>query len=127
MMILSPGFAVTVFLEPRSWCILLDMRMFCPVLPGLPPCIPYGLKALRSESMESVTVRRNSISRMIPSPPLKSPSPPDCLRRENSRSTTGYLFSNISGSVMRVFVMWVCTPDRPCHDGPAPAPPAMVS
>jgi len=35
--------------------------------------------------------------------------------------------SMISTSVMRVFVMCVCTPDRPCHVGPAPAPPAMVS
>jgi len=29
--------------------------------------------------------------------------------------------------VMRVLVMWLCTPERPCQPGPAPAPPAMVS
>ncbi len=30
-------------------------------------------------------------------------------------------------TVMRVFVMCVCTPLRPCQLGPAPAPPAIVS
>ena len=35
--------------------------------------------------------------------------------------------SQASGSVMRVLVMCVCTPDRPCQLGPAPAPPHTVS
>lgn len=38
-----------------------------------------------------------------------------------------HLFSRISGSVMRVLVMWLWTPLRPVQPGPAPAPPATVS
>lgn len=44
-----------------------------------------------------------------------------------TRQHTGYLRSRISGSVIRVLVMCVCTPLRPFHVGPAPAPPAIVS
>lgn len=52
------------------------------------------------------------------------PNPP---RPASCPAGTAHLLSRISGSVMRVLVMWLCTPLRPCHPGPAPAPPATVS
>eukprot|EP00953_Heterococcus_sp_UTEX-ZZ885_P005348 3353-Heterococcus_DN1.PRE.7 len=45
---------------------------------------------------------------------------------ENFLSRSGHLLSNVSGSVIRVLVICVCTPLQPCHVGPAPAPPAIV-
>lgn len=47
---------------------------------------------------------RKTMCRITPSPPLCMPSPPDPGRKLNCFNNTGYRFSNISGSVMRVFV-----------------------
>lgn len=52
-------------------------------------------------------------------------APPNPLAGSPARAA--HLLSRISGSVMRVLVMWLCTPLRPCQPGPAPAPPATVS
>ncbi|KAF9423407.1 hypothetical protein HW555_001216 [Spodoptera exigua] len=46
------------------------------------------------------------------------PLPPDPGLRENLVTSMGYRRSTISTSVMRVFVMWVCTPPEPCQPGP---------
>lgn len=118
------------------------------------PWRPYGRKARRSVSTDSSASSRKSSSRTTPSPPRKRPRPPDpCLSSKRRRMTgylrgpggserstrarapaprpgrarTTHLLSRISGSVMRVLVMWLCTPLRPCQPGPAPAPPATVS
>ena len=51
-------------------------------------------------------------------------------RSKTKRKTTTkdpHLLSRISGSVIRVFVMCVCTPLVPSKKGPAPLPPAIVS
>ncbi len=65
--------------------------------------------------------------RRAPSPPCHCPAPPEPRRMLNSSSTTGYRSSRISGSVMRVLVMWVWMALVPSKPGPAPVPPQMVS
>mmetsp|Transcript_20861 Transcript_20861/g.53060 ORF Transcript_20861/g.53060 Transcript_20861/m.53060 type:complete len:238 (+) Transcript_20861:40-753(+) len=129
MISLSPASNLTVALPPRFTVRPLVARTsrLRPGAPGLPPSSPNGAVARRSDRMPAVSGRRASSSLTTPSPPRHLPSPPDPGRSAKRRSTTGYLRSSTSGSVMRVFVMCVCTPLRPCHPGPAPAPPAMVS
>ena len=65
---------------------------------------------------------------LSPAGPAPAPPGPTAQPRRTPRPTPSrHLLSRISGSVMRVLVMWLCTPLRPCQPGPAPAPPATVS
>lgn len=138
-MMRSPGCILTVFLPPKliqrssqpfplpSFFGIFRIQKFCPHWASSPPSRPYGRYTLRSERMETCTGIRNSISLMTPSPPWCWPLPPDPFLMLNSRSNTGYRRSKTSASVIRVLVMCVCTPGVPCHSGPAPLPPAIVS
>jgi len=71
-----------------------------------PEAVPRGANTLRSESTDTVIGVRNSRTRRNPFPPVCSPNPPLPTLVENSRNTTGNRRSRISGSVMRVLVMW---------------------
>ena len=87
----------------------------------------YSLKRHdTSDKIETCMGSKNSISRTAPSPPCHFPTPADPLRSPNWCNMTGYLLSRISTSPIRVLVMCVWTPSVPCHEGPAPEPPAIV-
>lgn len=93
-----------------------------PVTPPAAPRAPRAptqLEALKDHGVPGWGGHRRwghggSVRRQGPgSPPRAPPGAHRCSR--------------ISGSVMRVLVMCVWTPLRPCQRGPAPAPPATVS
>jgi hypothetical protein len=97
---LSPTFHPVLHRPPMLTKVPFSRtRRFRPQLPGSPPSKPYGCRTRRSLNMLTVSGRRGSNSRTTPSPPLCFPLPPLPFRIENSRSTTGYRLSRISGSV----------------------------
>ena len=104
------------------------MRRFRPGRPSSPPSSPFGRRARRSDRIDAVPARaRNRTERRMPSPPECRPRPPVPGMSRYSSIRSGYANSRASTGVLRVFVMWVWTPDIPGRYGSAPSPPAMVS
>lgn len=56
----SPASTVTELLDPKLTMPRFLIRRFIPRAPGWPPLSPKGGNARRSESMETVTGRKNS-------------------------------------------------------------------
>lgn len=82
---------------------------------------PRPQPQLEAAQDDWVPARGGDSVRPAPAPPRPRPAPGP------GPAAAAHLLSRISGSVMRVLVMWLCTPLRPCQPGPAPAPPATVS
>ena len=102
---LSPTFIGPLLLPPMFSAIPPSLiRRFLPVSPGWPPSSPYGRRQRLSLSILITNGRRGSISRITPSPPLCIPAPPLPGLKLKRLNSTGYRRSNISGSVIRVFV-----------------------
>jgi len=103
---LSPFLTSIVFLDPTFVIVSPDRSKFIPFDPFSPPANPNGANTLRSLRILTFKGHKNSNSLVMPSPPRKYPSPPLPYLISNLRSKTGYLLSNTSGSVIRVFVIW---------------------
>src|SRR5207244_3585525 len=82
-----------------------------------------GLNLVDARNLRSVP---RSLCR-TPTAPGERPRAPLSGMSRYASARSGASSSRASIGVLRVFVMWVCTPDIPGRYGSAPSPPAIVS